>query len=81
MENANQEARGMPSATPPSPPAPVLMMVFWLLLGSAAGIKISQSLWQFLGWSDGEVSVAVPVGGSLGRSPPHSCASSVTRVC
>ena len=55
-------------ATPlaPQAQAPALMMVFWLLLGGAAGIKISQSLWQFLGWSDGEVSVAVPVGGVVG---------------
>ena len=68
MENANPEAGERPVAPPQAlaPLAPALMMVFWLLLGSAAGIKISQSLWQFLGWSDGEVSVAVPVGGVVG---------------
>ena len=58
----------MPSVPPPilSPVAPALMMGFWMLLGGAAGIKLSQSLWQLLGWGEGEVSVAVPVGGVVG---------------
>ena len=38
-------------------------MVFWMLLGGAAGIKLMQSIWRLLGWGAGEVSVAVPVGG------------------
>ena len=60
----------MPSATPPAltPLAPALMMAFWMLLGGAAGIKLSQSLWQILDWGDGEVSVAVPVGGVVGAA-------------
>jgi len=43
-----------------------MMMIFWALLGSAAGIKLTQSIWQLVGWSGGEVSVAVPVGGAVG---------------
>jgi hypothetical protein len=50
----------------PAPLAPVLMMAFWMLLGGAAGIKLAQSIWQLLGWGNGEVSIAVPVGGAVG---------------
>ncbi len=52
----------------PVPPAlaPVLMMAFWMLLGAAAGIKIMQSVWHFLGLGVGEVSIAVPTGGVVG---------------
>jgi len=55
-------------STLPIPPvlAPMLMMVFWMLLGGAAGIKIMQSVWRFLGVEGGEFSVAVPVGGAVG---------------
>lgn len=55
------------SATAPvlAPLAPALMMAFWALLGASAGITITQSVWQFLGW-EGHVSVAVPVGGAVG---------------
>ena len=49
-----------------APLAPVLMMVFWMLLGGAAGIRVAQGLWQMLGWEAGHVSVAVPVGGLVG---------------
>jgi hypothetical protein len=49
-----------------SPLAPVLMMAFWALLGGAAGIKIMQSIWSFLGFGGGEVAVAIPVGGVVG---------------
>jgi hypothetical protein len=50
-----------------APLAPALMMVFWALLGAAAGIKVAQSMWHFLGW-EGRVSVAVPVGGVAGAA-------------
>jgi len=48
------------------PLAPVAMVVFWMLLGGAAGINITQRLWHLLGFGDGDVSIAVPVGGSAG---------------
>jgi hypothetical protein len=35
-------------------------------LGGAAGIKLAQGMWQFLGWDAGEVPIAVPVGGVVG---------------
>jgi hypothetical protein len=68
MEKANQEAGGMPFATPTTLPpfAPLLMMAFWILLGGAAGVKLAQSVWQLIGWHTGEVSIAVPVGGVVG---------------
>jgi len=42
------------------------MMAFWMLLGGAAGIKIMQSIWRFLGVEVGELTIAVPVGGAVG---------------
>jgi hypothetical protein len=57
------------------------MMVFWTLLGSAAGIELSQSVWQFLGWGEGYVSVAVPVGGVVGAIAAALLGLSVTRAC
>ena len=68
MQNAEQEPPGSPRPTLPipAPLAPVLMMIFWMLLGGAAGIKLAQSMWQLLGWEDGEVSIAVPAGGVVG---------------
>jgi len=47
------------------PLAPALMMVFWALLGSAAGVKTAQGLWHLLAWGGG-VAVAVPVGAVVG---------------
>ena len=65
VADAGNEVRGSGPPAPPAPPplAPVLMMAFWALLGAAAGIKFTQSVWQLLDWGAGEVSVAVPVGG------------------
>jgi hypothetical protein len=71
MDNTHQEAEGTPFATPPTlqPLAPVLLMTaFWMLLGAASGIRVAQSIWQFLGWDAGDVSVAVPVGGVVGAA-------------
>ena len=42
------------------------MMVFWMLLGGAAGIKIMESIWRFRGIEVGELTIAVPVGGAVG---------------
>ncbi len=63
--DAGPISRGQP---PPAPPAlaPALMMVFWMLLGGAAGIRVAQAGWQLLGWGAGDVAVAVPVGGVAG---------------
>lgn len=68
MKNTEQETPGAAGPTAPIPPplAPILMMSFWMLLGGAAGIKLAQSMWQLLGWGEGEVSIAVPVGGVAG---------------
>jgi hypothetical protein len=56
-----------PSTSPIAPAlAPVLMMVFWMLLGGAAGIKIMQGIWPFLGFDGGGVAIAIPVGGVSG---------------
>jgi hypothetical protein len=68
LANVEREHPGSGPQTPPVPPplAPLMMMIFWALLGSAAGIKLTQSIWQLVGWTGGEVSVAVPVGGAVG---------------
>jgi hypothetical protein len=49
------------------PVAPVAMTVFWMLLGGAAGINVTQGLWHLLGWG-GDVAVAVPVGAAAGAA-------------
>jgi hypothetical protein len=58
------------AATPnsPIPPvlAPKLLMVFWMLLGGAAGIKITESIWRFRGTESGELTLAVSVGRVVG---------------
>jgi hypothetical protein len=68
VEDTRQEVSDGARATPPELPvlAPALMMVFWMLLGAAAGIKVMQSLWHLLGFGGGEMSIAVPVGGVVG---------------
>ena len=47
--------------------APRLMMVFWMLLGGATGIKITESIWRFCSAAAGELSVEVAVGGVVDR--------------
>lgn len=68
MGDTKQEspAASGPSPTSPPPFAPILMMIFWMLLGGAAGIKLTQSMWRVLGFGAGEVSIAVPVGSVVG---------------
>src|SRR5581483_7062430 len=56
----------MPDDAKKPPLAPVAMVVFWMLLGGAAGINLTQRLWHLLGLGGGDVSVAVPVGGVAG---------------
>src|SRR5579864_1499690 len=68
VEDTGHEDPDLPSPASPIPPAlaPVLMMVFWMLLGGAAGIKIMEAFWRILGAKVGEVAIAVPVGGAVG---------------
>lgn len=68
MEDTQQgvpDAARSPATIPPVL-APVLMMIFWALLGGAAGIKIVQGIWPYLGFGGGEVAIAIPVGGATG---------------
>ncbi len=46
--------------------APRLMMVFWMLLGGAAGIKITETIWRCRGAEAGELVVPVSIGGVAG---------------
>lgn len=68
MGDTRQRSPQAPGPTPISTPplAPILMMVFWMLLGGAAGIKLTQNMWRVLGLGAGEVSIAVPVGSVVG---------------
>jgi hypothetical protein len=68
MADTEQRVPDVPSSTLPVPPvlAPVLMMAFWMLLGAAAGIRLMESAWRFLGFHVGGVSIVVPVGGVVG---------------
>jgi hypothetical protein len=68
MDDTPQVVPDAARSPTPLPPvlAPVLMMAFWMLLGGAAGIKVLQSIWRFLGFDVGDVAIAVPVGGGVG---------------
>lgn len=68
MGDTQQVVPDTATSPTPIPPvvAPVLMMAFWMLLGGAAGIKIMQGIWSFLGFGSGEVAIAIPVGGGAG---------------
>ena len=68
MEEPRQSVAPEPLSTLPTPALRerVLMMAFWMLLGGAAGIKVMQTIWNFLGVGIGEVAIAVPVGGVIG---------------
>lgn len=68
MEDSEQAVPAADRSISPIPPvlAPILMIIFWMLLGGAAGIKIMQSIWRFLGVAVGEVTIAVPVGAAAG---------------
>ena len=68
MKDAEPSVRHAARSSLPIPPvmAPTLMMVFWMLLGGAAGIKILESIWRFRGVSTGEFTIALPVGGVVG---------------
>jgi hypothetical protein len=41
-------------------------MLFWMLLGAAAGINVAQGLWRLFDFAVGDASIAVPVGGTAG---------------
>ena len=68
MEDTQPAVPDEAKSTSPIPPvlAPTLMMVFWMLLGGAAGIKMMESIWRFRGVAVGEMTIAVPVGGAVG---------------
>lgn len=68
MEDTSDAGPSRQGAPAPESPvlAPVLMTVFWALLGMASGIRIMQSIWRFLGIEVGEVAITVPVGGAVG---------------
>ncbi len=68
MQNTQPAVPDVAKSTAPIPPilAPKLIMVFWMLLGAAAGIKMMESIWRVRGVDVGEFSIAVPVGGALG---------------
>jgi hypothetical protein len=68
MKGTQQVVSDSTGSPKPIPPvlAPALMMVFWMLLGGAAGIKTMQSIWHLLRVDVGTVAIAVPVGGVVG---------------
>jgi hypothetical protein len=56
-----------PPVQPPLlPMAPKLMLVFWMLLGSVAGITLAQAVWRMAGLNAGAFAIAVPVGAVAG---------------
>jgi hypothetical protein len=68
MEEPQKEVPDAARSTASIPPvlAPALMIAFWMLLGGAAGIRLMENAWRFLGVDVGKVSIVVPVGGVAG---------------
>jgi hypothetical protein len=68
MEDTRHEVHETASPDLPMSPvlAPLLMMVFWALLGGAAGIKIMETIWRIRGVEAGELTIAIPVGAAAG---------------
>jgi len=68
MKDIQPAVQDRAKSTSPIPPllAPKLMMVFWMLLGGAAGIKIMESICRFCGVEVEELTIAVSVGGAMG---------------
>jgi hypothetical protein len=67
MADANHNPEDLLFADPSKLPfAPALMAVFWILLGGAAGINITQGIWHLLDFQIGDIAIAVPVGGVIG---------------
>ena len=68
---AKEAKHGMQSETHPVslhllPLAPKLMLVFWMLLGAVAGVKLVQEIWRMAHWSTGDIAIAVPAGALAG---------------
>jgi hypothetical protein len=63
-EEAKQWEKTNTPSTPPTllPRAPKLMLMFWMLLGAVAGVKLLQGIWRMAGWDSGAVAIAVPAG-------------------
>ncbi len=68
MSDTRQEAPiAPPSASPkPAPPAFRLLMVLWMLLGAATGIKFMLVICGLFHLGVWELAIAVPVGGLVG---------------
>jgi hypothetical protein len=69
-EEAKQERQSQtPLVSPPLLPlAPKLMLVFWMLLGAVAGVKLAQELWPMAGWTSGTIAGGVPIGAVAGAA-------------
>lgn len=67
-EEAKPQGKANAPSVPPSllPLAPKLMLVFWMLLGAVAGVKLAQGMWRMAGWSTGAIAIAVPTGAVAG---------------
>jgi hypothetical protein len=67
MADAKHNSEDQSLADPSELPfARAAMAVFWMILGGAAGINITQGVWHLLGFQVGDVAIAVPVGGVVG---------------
>lgn len=69
-EQANLRVKANSPAAPPPllPLAPKLMLVFWMLLGAVAGVKLAQGVWRMAGWNTGAIAIAVPAGAVVGAT-------------
>jgi hypothetical protein len=67
IQRGPQVKTNTPSAPPPLLPlASKLMLMFWMLLGAVAGVKLMQGVWRMAGWNTGAIAIAAPVGAVVG---------------
>jgi hypothetical protein len=66
VANGEVKSQPPPAALPLLPLAPRLILVFWLLLGSVAGVNLAQSVWRVAGLGAGAFAIAVPLGAVAG---------------
>lgn len=69
-EEAKPQGKGPTPSVPQTllPLAPKLMLVFWMLLGAVAGVKLAQELWPMAGWTSGAIAGGVPIGAVAGAA-------------
>lgn len=66
VTNGEVKSQSPPAVPPLLPFAPRLTLVFWMVLGSVAGVNLAQGAWRVAGLGTGAFAIAVPIGAVAG---------------